>query len=69
MSLDLRTGRPVWLINRKQIAGHRKLAKNISCEVAIVGAGVSGALIAHNLASSGKRWPAPRSCHMSPMFI
>jgi glycine/D-amino acid oxidase-like deaminating enzyme len=55
MSLDLRTGRPVWLINRKQIAGHRKLAKNISCEVAIVGGGVSGALIAHNLISLGKR--------------
>ena len=55
MSLDLRTGRPVWLINRKQVAGHRKLTKNISCEIAIVGGGVSGALIAHKLASLGKR--------------
>jgi glycine/D-amino acid oxidase-like deaminating enzyme len=55
MSLDLRTGRPVWLINRKQVAGHRKLTKNITCEIAIVGGGVSGALIAHNLASLGKR--------------
>jgi NADPH-dependent 2,4-dienoyl-CoA reductase/sulfur reductase-like enzyme len=55
MRLDLRTGRPVWRINRKQIAGHRKLVKNISCEVAIVGGVVSGALIAHNLSSLGKR--------------
>jgi flavin-dependent dehydrogenase len=55
MSLDLRTGRPVWLINRKQIGGHRKLPKNISCEVAIMGGGVSGALLAHNLASLGER--------------
>jgi glycine/D-amino acid oxidase-like deaminating enzyme len=43
----------VWLINRKQIAGHRKLAKNIRSEVAVVGGGVSGALIAHRLVSLG----------------
>src|ERR1039458_4972203 len=55
MSLDLRTGRPVWLINRQRIAGHRKLAKNIRSEVAVVGGGVSGALIAHRLASLGKQ--------------
>ena len=55
MSLDLRTGHPVWLIDRKQIAGHRKLAKNISCGVAVVGGGVSGALIAHKLVNLGKR--------------
>jgi hypothetical protein len=56
MSLDLRTARPVWLINRKQIAGHRKLAKNtknISCEVTVAGGSVSGGLIVHNLASLG----------------
>src|ERR1700691_5565625 len=55
MSLDLRTGRPVWLIDRKQVAHHRKLAKNIRCEIAVVGGGVSGALIAHRLASLGKQ--------------
>ena len=53
MSLDLRTGRPVWLLNQKQIAGHRKLAKDIRCEVAVVGSGVSGALIAHRLVNLG----------------
>src|ERR1700689_4597194 len=55
MSLDLRTGRPVWLMTPRRIACHRKLTKNISTEVAVVGAGVSGALIAHRLTSLGKR--------------
>jgi glycine/D-amino acid oxidase-like deaminating enzyme len=55
MSLDLRTGRPVWLLNEKRIPGHRKLAKDIRCEVAVVGGGVSGALIAHRLVNSGRR--------------
>jgi glycine/D-amino acid oxidase-like deaminating enzyme len=55
MSLDLRTGRPVWLLNRQRIAGHRKLAKDIRCEVAVVGGGVSGALIAHRLVNSGRQ--------------
>jgi glycine/D-amino acid oxidase-like deaminating enzyme len=55
MSLDLRTGRPVWLMNRTQIANHRKLAKHIRSEIAVVGGGVSGALIAHRLANLGKQ--------------
>ena len=55
MSLDLRTGRPVWLLNEKRITGHRKLAKDIRCEVAVVGGGVSGALIAHRLVNSGRQ--------------
>jgi len=55
MSLDLRTGRPVWLIGRQRIAGHRKLAKNIRSEVAVVGGGVSGALIAHRPVSLEKQ--------------
>jgi glycine/D-amino acid oxidase-like deaminating enzyme len=45
----------VWLINRKQIAGHRKLGKDIRCEVAVVGGGVSGALIAHRLVNLGRQ--------------
>jgi glycine/D-amino acid oxidase-like deaminating enzyme len=53
MSLDLRTGRSVWLVNHKRITGHRKLAKNVRCEVAVVGGGVSGALIAHKLVHLG----------------
>src|SRR5664279_3137282 len=55
MSLDLRTGRPVCLVSRQRIAGHRKLAKSIRGEVAAIGGGVSGALIAHRLISLGKQ--------------
>ena len=55
MTLDLRTCRPVWLINRKQIANHRKLAKHIRSEIAVVGGGVSGAHVAHRLSSLGKQ--------------
>jgi glycine/D-amino acid oxidase-like deaminating enzyme len=55
MSLDLRTGRSVWSIGRQKTAGHRKLAKNIRTEVVVVGGGVSGALIAHELVGRGLR--------------
>jgi glycine/D-amino acid oxidase-like deaminating enzyme len=53
MSLDLRTGHSVWLIKPPKLAKHRKLARNISSEVAVVGGGVSGALIAHRLLRLG----------------
>jgi glycine/D-amino acid oxidase-like deaminating enzyme len=53
MSLDLRTGRSVWLWHRPRNPGHRKLANHVRCEVAVVGGGVSGALIAHELVSRG----------------
>jgi glycine/D-amino acid oxidase-like deaminating enzyme len=49
MSLDLRTGQPVWAINHPSIPQHRKLAKDIRCGVLVVRGGVSGALIAHKL--------------------
>ena len=53
MSLDLRTGKPVWLINKPRIATHKKLAQNIRSEIVVVGGGISGALIAHRLTNLG----------------
>ncbi len=53
MSLDLRTGKPVWRINKPRIARHKKLTKNIHSEVVVVGGGISGALIAHRLTNLG----------------
>jgi glycine/D-amino acid oxidase-like deaminating enzyme len=53
MSLDLRTGKPVWSINKPRIARHKKLTKNIRSEVVVVGGGISGALIAHRLTNLG----------------
>ena len=53
MSLDLRTGKPVWSINKPRIARHSKLKKNIRSEVVVIGGGISGALIAHKLTNLG----------------
>jgi glycine/D-amino acid oxidase-like deaminating enzyme len=53
MSLDLRTGRSVWLIRPPKSVKHPKLTRNIRSEVAIIGGGVSGALIAHRLVHLG----------------
>src|SRR6202161_4738510 len=53
MSLDLRTGRPVWAIHKPRTARHSKLAKNIRSDVVVIGGGISGALIAHSLTNLG----------------
>jgi glycine/D-amino acid oxidase-like deaminating enzyme len=53
MSLDLRTGKPLWSINKPRMARHEKLTKNIRSEVVVVGGGISGALIAHRLTNLG----------------
>src|ERR1700684_1984156 len=53
MSLNLQTGRSVWLIEPPELVKHRKLSKNIRCVVAVVGGGVSGALIADRLVRLG----------------
>jgi len=55
MSLNLRTGQPVWTLTKPRISKYKKLEKDIHTEVAVVGGGVSGALIAHKLASLGMR--------------
>jgi hypothetical protein len=51
--VDLRTGRPVWLINQPRIPEHKKLARDIRSEVVVVGGGVFGALIATQAYSAG----------------
>ena len=53
--MDLRTGTPVWLASDPAELAFPKLRKNISCDVAIIGAGVTGALLAHALLKSGLR--------------
>ena len=53
MSLNLRTGKPVWLIPKPRIGRHEKLRKHIRSEVVVVGGGISGALIAHRLTDMG----------------
>jgi glycine/D-amino acid oxidase-like deaminating enzyme len=53
MSLDLRTGKPVWNLKQPRSAHHQKLMKNIFSEVVVVGGGISGALVAHRLTNLG----------------
>lgn len=50
---DLRTGRPVWLERRLPAIVTSKLTRAVSCDVLVVGAGISGAIIAEALSDAG----------------
>lgn len=51
---NLRTGTPLWLRRGAPRIGHLPLAHNLRVDVAIVGAGISGALIADAMLSAGQ---------------
>lgn len=51
---DLRTGQPVWLVRGTPRLPFSPLAESIKVDVAVVGAGVSGALAADALLQAGK---------------
>jgi len=53
--MDLRTDYPFWLLDKGILGTYPSLEKNISTEVAIIGAGISGALIAWQLCKAGIR--------------
>ena len=50
---DLRTGRPVWLDQRLPTIPADELKRSISCDVLVIGAGISGAIIAESLSDAG----------------
>ena len=50
---DLRTGRPIWAGRRARLVPHARLAHDIETDVLIIGAGITGAMIADALASDG----------------
>ena len=50
---DLRTGAPVWAAERKPPVLHASLTADLSCDVLVVGAGISGALLAEALTEAG----------------
>lgn len=50
---DLRTGRPIWMAHRRPPIAVKPLTRDIRCDVAVIGAGISGALIAETLADTG----------------
>ncbi len=50
---DLRTGRSVWQTRSLPVIAHRSLTKDAKADVLIIGAGISGALIADALSDAG----------------
>ena len=50
---DLRSGHSIWADKRKPSVPHGKLQGDVDCEVAVIGSGISGALIAEGLADAG----------------
>ena len=51
--MDLKSGYPFWTVKNGLPAAFPPLLEDIACDVAVIGAGISGALIAHSLAEAG----------------
>ena len=51
--LDLRTGRPVWFAYRAPTIPTQKLTRDVKADVAIIGMGISGAMMAEALTARG----------------
>jgi glycine/D-amino acid oxidase-like deaminating enzyme len=51
--MDLRSSSPFWLLNDGIPANYPSLRENINTDVAIIGAGITGALVAHHLFRAG----------------
>jgi glycine/D-amino acid oxidase-like deaminating enzyme len=51
--MDLKSGYPFWAIKNGLMHAFPQLQKDLTCDVAIVGGGISGALIANELAQHG----------------
>jgi glycine/D-amino acid oxidase-like deaminating enzyme len=73
---DLRTGQSIWSARRRPAIAAQPLTRDIACEVVVVGAGVSGALIAEALSESGlktvivdRRGPAEGSTAASTAML
>ncbi|WP_324739964.1 FAD-binding oxidoreductase [Tsuneonella sp. CC-YZS046] len=50
---DLRTGQSIWSAKRRPAIAIKRLTRTVRCDVAVVGAGISGALIAEGLSEAG----------------
>ena len=51
--MDLKSGYPFWAIRNGLMTAYPKLQKDTSCDVLIVGAGITGALIGHAMGKAG----------------
>jgi glycine/D-amino acid oxidase-like deaminating enzyme len=52
-SRNLRTGHPIWAARRAPSVKHERLARDIKTDVLVIGAGITGAMIADALTSAG----------------
>ena len=75
-SKDLRTGRSVWEAVRAPPVPHRRLSRSIETEVLVVGAGITGAMVADALTAAGlkvavvdRRGPAKGSTTASTALV
>jgi glycine/D-amino acid oxidase-like deaminating enzyme len=51
--MDLRTGCAFWMLKDGLLASYPSLAADLSADIAIIGAGITGALVAHELTNAG----------------
>ncbi len=51
--MDLKSGYPFWIVKNGLPAAFPPLLEDVKCDVAVIGAGISGALIAQSLAEAG----------------
>ncbi len=73
---DLRSGRSIWSARRRPALATQTLTRDIACDAVVVGAGVSGALIAETLSEAGlavaivdRRGPAEGSTAASTAML
>ena len=51
--MDLKSGYPFWPVNDGLLATYPRLTSDTSCDVAVIGGGITGALVAHHLVEAG----------------
>ena len=64
--MDLKSGYPYWAVKNGLTYAFPQLDADLSCDVAVVGAGITGALIADELAGHGH---AMSSCSISDIPV
>ncbi|MBA3531676.1 MAG: FAD-dependent oxidoreductase [Ardenticatenales bacterium] len=51
--MDLRSGQPFWPLKNGLLVSYPILKQALTCEVAIIGAGITGAMVAYSLSAAG----------------